>query len=193
MTGRIEAAALAAALALGCAGAAQAQFIPPAAQAKETPAAFAQRVVALYAPNGRFWAEKGPAADAAFSRKVDAAFYDPAFARLINENGALAGRWGGGPDLDYDPVCQCQDDPGGLVVQRVTERPGGLADVAMLSGVHEAGAKPTAYTLVLRRGPNGWRIADVVEETGSLRARLERHNACLRKARSDDATGKCLD
>lgn len=188
-----SAAVLAAALALGLAGGANAQFIPPAAQARETAAAFAQRVVALYAPNGPFWSEKGPAADAAFNRKVDAAFYDPSFAKLISDNGALAGRWGGGPDLDYDPVCQCQDDPGGLVVERVTERPGGFADVAMVSGLHETGSKPTAYSLVLQRGPAGWRITDVVDQTGSLRALLTRHNACLRKARSDAAAGRCLD
>lgn len=186
----------AAAMALACgllAGGAEAQFLPPPARAHETAQAFAQRIVALYAPKSRFWASKSPAADAAFNKRVNAAFYDPAFTRLMTDNGRLAGRWGGGPDLDYDPVCQCQDDPGGLVVQSVNERSGGFADIVMTSGAQEAPPERADYTIVLQHAPNGWRIYDVIEMTGAVRARLERHNACLREARSEAAAGRCLD
>ena len=118
---------------------------------------------------------------------------DPAFTRLMDDNGRLAGAGGGGPDLDYDPVCQCQDTGGHFVMTALTRR-GDFADMHMrLGGGAGAVDPPINYTIVLRWMGNAWRIYDVVETAnGSIRARMTRHNACLRAPHTDASLERCF-
>lgn len=118
---------------------------------------------------------------------------DPAFTRLMDDNGRLAGQGGGGPDLDYDPVCQCQDTGGHFVLTALTRR-GDLADMHIrLGGGAGAVDPPINYTIVLRWMGNAWRIYDVVETTdGSIRTRMTRHNACLRAPHTDASLERCF-
>jgi len=169
-----------------------AQFLGAPERMRETPAAFAQRLVKLYAPNGRWWREESPAADDAYRVRVFAQFYDPRFARLMNDNSTLAMKHGGGVDLDYDPVCQCQDDAGPLQVSSVRQRSADLADLRMKSWCETKDAVCRGYLIVIRRIGGAWRISDVVDEGGSVRAMLVRHNACLRTSRTDAAAARCL-
>jgi hypothetical protein len=100
-----------------------------------------------------------------------------------------------GPDLDYDPVCQCQENSGRYAVRGVVRRPGGqFADVRMrmtFPGEDQA-AGPNDYGIVLVRIPGGWRIWDVISEGRSVRTMLERHNACLRTRSRDRVLARCL-
>ena len=191
LTRRLWALWLAAVAMTALAAPAGAQFLGAPERARETPAAFAQRLVRLYAPNGRWWKEASPAADAAYRAKVYAQFYDPQFDALMNDNTHLAMKHGGGVDLDYDPVCQCQDDAGPLQVTSVRQRSADAAEMNMKSWC-EKGAVCRGYLIVIRRIGGAWRISDVVGEGGSVRAMLVRHNACLRTTRTDAQAARCL-
>jgi hypothetical protein len=168
-----------------------AQFLPAKDRLTETPDAFARRIVKLYASNGRWWSEQTPAAEQAYRTKVFEAFYDPAFASLINDNGALAAKRLGGEDMEDDPVCQCQDDPGGIRVKFVRPRQGDFADVSAQVGCAEASGC-TNYVMVLHRTAGLWAIYDVVDSAGSRRAWLSKHNACMRSSRSEAVIMRCM-
>jgi hypothetical protein len=159
------------------------------AVAAEPAAAFAHRIVALYASKSR-WAN---ADNASIDREYHH-FYDPAFARLITDNGRLAGTKAGGVDLDDDPVCGgCQDGPDDLRVVSIDPKGEDRADLHMAGP--DCGAKPpecTRYVIVIQRMSGRWKIFDVVDGGGSVRAMLMRHNACLRRARSEAEAGNCV-
>ncbi|HXQ09395.1 MAG TPA: hypothetical protein VN805_00175 [Caulobacteraceae bacterium] len=162
-----------------------------AAPATEAPARFVQRLFAVYADNSEWWANAdtpaGRKADEAYRNEVYANFYDPAFVKLMDDNGALAGAKNAGADLDYDPVCQCQDLGG--VYRYVSGAPkGSFFDASVTSNA--ADQKP--WTLVLQKTSAGWRLYDVVDTGGSVRTRLTRHNACLRKARTETQAEDCI-
>lgn len=161
----------------------------PKSQTGETPSAFAARLLAPYQPNGRMWAPTDtPAAQKAldaFQKTYDASVYTPDFRKLIDDNGALSEK-ADGPDLDYDPLCQCQDSA--AVYSYVSGKPDGAHyDVSVTSNDKEQGT----WTLVLADLPKGWGVYDVINSTGSLRAKLTRDNACLRAAKTQDAAGEC--
>ena len=171
---------------------ANAQFLAPSQRLTEPPEGFARRIVQLYAPNGRWWSDKSPASADAYRAKVYGEFYDRVFAKLMDDNGALASKRFGGVDLDSDPVCQCQDDPGGLRIKSVTGRTAIAADVSMIMPCDKGSNQCGLYTIVIRRIAGAWKIYDVVDSLGSNRSMLTRHNACLRARLSEAAMDRCL-
>jgi hypothetical protein len=123
------------------------------------------------------------------------AWYDQHFVTLMRDNERLALARMDGPDLDYDPVCQCQANDGRFSVRGISVRRGGqFADVRMrqaFPGDPES-AGPNDYGIVLVRVTAGWRIWDVISEGRSVRVMLERHNACLRARGRERALAACL-
>lgn len=94
-------------------------------------------------------------------------YCDPVFDKLLNASNNTGGDLGD-DDLDYDPICQCQDIPDKFPVKSV--KPDGTdgADVAITRDEDKA-----AWTLVLRKQGGTWKIFDVVEKDGrSIRAFL---------------------
>lgn len=163
----------------------------PTSQTGETPKAFVNRLLTPYQPNGQWWASTNtPAQDKAqkaFQTAYYADFYDPDFEKLIDDNGALASKKADGPDMDYDPLCQCQD--AGAIYSYVSGHADGAHyDVSVTSNDKEQGT----WTLVLVDTPKSWRVWNVIDTTGDVRAMLTRHNACLRAAKTQDEGGKCL-
>jgi hypothetical protein len=162
-----------------------------AAPATETPVQFVQRFFAVYADNSKWWANDdtpaGRKADEAYRNEVYASFYDPAFVKLMDDNTTLANAKNAGEDLDYDPVCQCQDL--GAVYRYVSGAPkGGFFDAK----VTDSAVDQTPWTLVLQKARTGWRLYDVVDTSGSVRTRLTHHNACLRKAKTEAQAEDCI-
>jgi hypothetical protein len=173
---------------------ARAQFLPAAARSTEAPEAFIGRIIKLYGPGSRWWATEETGNHDAYRDRVSREFYEPTFAKLLNDNGALASAHAEGVDLDYDPVCQCQDGPGHIRLRSV--EPGAQQLVkAHVAGPDCSGdrAECSDYVIVLGRTPGGWKIHDVVDSTGSVRGRLIRHNACLRRSHSRAEAERCLD
>ena len=104
---------------------------------------------------------------------VNKDFLDPAFAKLMRVNSQLFGKEGEA-DLDYDPVCQCQDFGGEYVFVGGNSAPDGIFVARMRSG-------DTKWRLTLKRIGGVWKVYDVVDAAGSVRARLLRDNACARR------------
>ncbi len=173
------------------AAASAASSAPVVSQTGETPQQFVTRLFAPYQPGGQQWAETPtPAsqkAQKAFEAAYDADFYDPGFLKLMNDNGALAGKNGGGVDLDYDPICQCQDSA--VRYRYVSGQPNGQFFDAKAAS-DDSSQKP--WTLVLIDTPKGWRLYNVIDDSGDVRAWLTRHNDCLRTAKTEAQQGKCL-
>ena len=162
-----------------------------AAHVTETPAQFVKRLYAVYAADSPWWKPGDTKAERraqnAYEARVHADFYDPTFVKLMNDNDTLAAKKGGGEDLDYDPVCQCQDS-GGVYRYVSGQAKGGFFDAVVADNA--ADQKP--WTLVLKKTAAGWRIYDVVDTTGSLRTWLGKHNACLRAARTEKQGEACI-
>jgi hypothetical protein len=160
-------------------------------QTGETPQQFVTRLFAPYQPGGQQWTDPDtPAAEKAqkaFEAAYDADFYDPEFLKLINDNSTIAMDKVGGVDLDYDPLCQCQDSGGRL--SYVSGQPNGQFFDAKVTndGDH------TTYTLVLIDTPKGWRLYSVIDDGGDVRAWLTKHNACMRAAKNEKQADKCVD
>jgi hypothetical protein len=153
-----------------------------AATPPETPAHFVARVFALYRTGSAWWSD-GRAGDA-YRKRTSAQFFDPSFEALQDENGRLAGK-AGNADLDYDPVCQCQDSGGAYHYVSGAVATGGLFNAAVADA-------DTHWTLVLKPVAGSWRVYDVVDSQGSIRAMLTRHNACMRKYTTDADLVKCF-
>jgi hypothetical protein len=119
---------------------------------------------------------------------------DPGFQRLMDDNGRLAGTNYGGVDLDYDPVCQCQDTGGHFTLVALTPRGSDMAVMRVrITPDAPSTEPPVSYSIVLKRGAGRWRIWDVVEtRDGSIRGRLIRHNACLRASRNAAVIDRCF-
>jgi len=77
--------------------------------------------------------------------------------------------------LDSDPVCQGRDTVGKY---RVTGKADGVDRYVAIVG--KVGSKPTSQVILCKIN-GAWKIHDVVEERGSLRALIERHDACVRE------------
>jgi hypothetical protein len=161
----------------------------PTSQTGETPKAFVTRLLAPYQPKGQMWAPtETPAAQKAldaFQKTYDATFYAPDFKTLMDDNEALSEK-ADGPDLDYDPICQCQDSA--TTYAYVSGKPDAAHyDVTVTGGDKEQGT----WTFVLADSAKGWGVWDVVAQGASLRAKLTKDNACMRAAKTQDAAGKC--
>ena len=98
--------------------------------------------------------------------------FDPSFLKLDTDNQKLLD---GEDVLDSDPVCQCQDTVGKY---RVTGKPDGVDRYVAIVG--KVGGKST-WQVILQKINGAWKIYDVVDQRGSVRALLERHNACARE------------
>jgi hypothetical protein len=180
--------ALLTALAVVCATAANAQFLSAADQARETPEAFAHRVADLYGPDAE-WAKSAPDAAQAYDRRVQAAFYDPGFNTLLDDNRQLAARWKI-DGLDHSPLCQCQAPEERVSVESVAPTGPDQAEADMTS-CPDPTSGCVAYGLVLRRIAGAWRVYDVLEDGDGLRATLEQDNACMRTAGSAAELKRC--
>lgn len=103
------------------------------------------------------------------------AVFDAALTHAINEDQRLAAS----PDeetLDYDPLCQCQDQTGvkGTIAGLAVTGPAAARASVALSW---PGAPPKSVTLILSKTAAGWRVHDVVTtKTPSLLALLTRDN-----------------
>lgn len=74
--------------------------------------------------------------------------------------------------IDYDPLCQCQDD-GGLALRIVALRETGAGQASAELEATTDGAQARRLTLRLVKLRRGWRIADIATaELPSLRAAL---------------------
>jgi Protein of unknown function (DUF3828) len=136
--------------------------VPTQAQGTESAKAFVQRVYADYAnPDWRHQEER--------LKK----FYTRSLLRLIAAD--KTGHLGEVGNLDWDPICSCQDagDPGDLKVQSITLSPPGPFRLKAVVAFTITGG-PNTVTLSLLKTPSGWRIDDISErETPSLRAYLK--------------------
>lgn len=140
------------------------------------------------------WLSRSPKAEARFQKQVFAALYDPYFLKLMDDNGRLASVRTGGVDLDYDPVCQCQDGPDSILLKSVVRRGADFAAAHVANAdCDDPSADCAGYVIVLRRLSGAWRIYDVIEKSGGVRARLERHNRCLRGPGPESRLDRCLD
>ena len=155
--------------------------------AGEQPAQFVARLYAVYGADSPWWGSSSDRKAAAFQKRVYVEFYDPVFVKLMNDNDSLAAAKNAGQDLDYDPICQCQDS-GGTYRYVSGEANGGFYDAK----VTDNAADRTPWTVVLKKMRGGWRIFDVIDETGSVRTWLGQHNACLRAATSEKQAGACV-
>ena len=122
--------------------------------------------------------------------------YDPQFSRLMAENESYGPLVQGIVDIDYDPLCGCQDTVGPIRIFSMTPRPDGAVEIRMgdnCSDDHGGTIKrpDECSRLVIRRIRGAWRLYDVMEPA-SLRQRLVRHNACLRKVKTAEAANDCL-
>jgi hypothetical protein len=153
-------------------------------QAGETPQQFVARVFALYRSGSPWWADPPKPG---YQESVYRDFYDPEFPRLMDENGKLSATKGGGVDLDYDPVCQCQDS-GGAYRYLSGAQNGDFFDAK----VNDDGPGQAPWTLVLKQTPAGWRIYDVIDSSGSVRSLLQRHDACMKAAKTEAAGEACI-
>jgi len=163
----------------------------PVSQTGETPQAFVTRMLAPYQPNGAWWKQTNTPAEEkaqkAFEDAYDAEFYDADFLKLIDDNGSLAMKKGGGVDMDYDPICQCQDS--GTSYHYVSGHPDGqFYDVVVKSDDKEQGT----WTFVLADSPRGWKLYNVRDQTGDVRQWLTKHDDCLRAARSEKDGEACI-
>lgn len=144
----------------------------------DTPEALAQRVVDLYDSQSPLWRAENVAAQNAYMHQVFATLYDPQFAKLINDNRTLASREGN-EELDHDPVCQCQAEPGRIRILGIQHRPNSFANVKLASNCDQPGGC-VVYTMVLHRTGGVWKIYDIIDQGGSNRAWLSQDNAEMR-------------
>jgi hypothetical protein len=156
-----------------------------------TPQAFADQLLALY-PQPDSLAD-----DPNWSRWHDD-LYDPEFTRLMDENESFGPLVEGVVDLDYDPLCTCQTKAGFVRISSISTRLDGTAEIkarhcypADNSGKTKIPETCSNADLIIKRIGGAWRLYDVLDP-GSIRQRLVRHNACLRKAKTTKAANACL-
>jgi hypothetical protein len=101
-----------------------------------------------------------------------AGHFDPSFLKLDYENQTL---FEGVDVLDADPVCQCQDNGAHYRVNGRMDGPDRyIATVSMIG-------EPASWQVIMHRTSAGWTFYDVIDDRGSVRAVLQRHNACARE------------
>jgi hypothetical protein len=103
--------------------------------------------------------------------------YEHGFWRLVEENGRLAD---GVDVMDADPVCQCQDSGRAFQVKTVRAEP--RRQVFRVLDPKDRTTKPWLVDMRLIGGK--WRVWDVVDDRGSVRALLVSHNRCMRERKA---------
>jgi uncharacterized protein DUF3828 len=141
------------------------------APANETPAAFVHRLYAQYRTKG--------GQDA-----VDKKFTDPDFMHLMKENAELFGAEGDA-DLDYDPICQCQDFVASSIYVLVDGKPSDDGGGYVAHIRRGKGKDQVDWQLVLKPIGGQWKVYDVIDQGGSVRAWVTRHNECVKAAKRD--------
>ena len=132
-----------------------------ATAAANTPEALMRKIMASYR------------ADSGKNGAIGEKYFDPALTKLDQDNSRL---FDGVDVLDADPVCQCQDvGPG-------TYRWSGHSEGAdrWVATVSRTDVE-RPWQVIWKRIKGRWLIYDVVDETGSIRTQLERHNRCARE------------
>ena len=113
---------------------------------------------------------------------------DPVFSRLFGDNVDLAGERLHGYDFRNDPVCQCFESGNDhYTLVSLTQRSPTSAEARI-----RYGSPASAYTLVLEHFSRHWRIRDALTVTGSNRAILTRHNACMRASHDEAQIRRCF-
>ncbi|HWE44594.1 MAG TPA: hypothetical protein VG407_01085 [Caulobacteraceae bacterium] len=151
--------AVAAAVVLAFAPAALAAMAPTSAG--DTPEPLMRKIMASYRDSA-----KGSSA------AIGQNYFDPALTKLDRDNGRL---FDGVDVLDGDPVCQCQDVGGTYKWTGHSEGRDRWVAVVSRSDMK------TPWQVIWKRIGNRWGIYDVIDETGSIRGLLERHNRCARE------------
>ena len=139
--------------------------------------AFAQRIVDRLNDRGPGWGVPNTAA-----------WYDPAWLRLVRDNGSLANARGADALWVADPLCQCQDEGGRYRLVSVAPRPDGRVDARIRI---TSDSLTDTYSVILAPMSGGWRIWDIVGAGHSTRAFLVSHVTCLRAARTRRAIELC--
>ena len=139
--------------------------------------AFAERIVARLNDQGPGWGVPDTAA-----------WYDPAWLRLVRDNGDLANARGADALWDADPLCQCQDEGGRYRLVSVGPTQAGRMDARIRI---TSDSYTDTYSVILAPMAGGWRIYDIVAAGHSTRAFLTRHVNCLRAARTRRAIELC--
>jgi hypothetical protein len=100
-------------------------------------------------------------------------YFTPKLAKAMNDDATMdPGEVG---FLDYDPLCQCQDDSGMKTKVRSETQKGNTADVRV--AVYFGTRDQRDIRLKLERTPAGWRIADIAtKDDPSLLAELIKSN-----------------
>lgn len=101
--------------------------------------------------------------------------FEAGFLKLDDENQRL---FDGIDVLNADPVCQCQDS--GAHYRVAGHMDGADRYVATVRTADE----PRTWQVIMRKIGPAWKFYDVIDEQGSVRARLERHNACAKAKRA---------
>lgn len=113
---------------------------------------------------------------------------DPELSRLFGDNVDLAGERLHGYDFRNDPVCQCSESGNDhYTLVSLTQRSSTGAEARI-----RYGSPASAYRLVLEFVDGHWRIRDAVTVTGSNRAILTRHNACMRASHDEVQIHRCF-
>lgn len=103
-------------------------------------------------------------------RKPFTDFFDPGLRKLVKADETAAGS-DNAPAMDYDPICQCQDDAG--LKFRITSITGGptAATVRVENSFSEdPSSKPILVTYRLTKVGGAWRIVDIsAQDVPSLR------------------------
>lgn len=139
--------------------------------------AFARRIVDRLNDQGPGWGVPSTSA-----------WYDPAWLRLVRDNGDLANARGADALWDADPLCQCQDEGGRYSLVSVSSRPDGRAEARIRI---TSDSLTDTYSVILAPMSGGWRIWDIVGAGHSTRSFLVSHVACLRAARTRRAVELC--
>jgi hypothetical protein len=148
--------------------------LAPAAMAADTPEALMKTIMASYRESA-----KGSHA------LIGQRYFDPALTKLDRDNGRL---FEGVDVLDADPVCQCQDVGGTYTWSGHSEGRDTWVAVVSRNDV------PQPWKVIWKRIGHRWVIYDVIDETGSIRGLLERHNKCARdKLAHHEKTDACAE
>ena len=101
-----------------------------------------------------------------------AGHFDPSFLKLDADNQRL---FDGLDVLDADPVCQCQDSGGHYRITGHTQGPDRYVATVNRDG------EPGHWQVIMHRNRGTWTFYDVIDDRGSVRALLQRHNTCARE------------
>jgi len=142
-------------------------LFPALGRAQDIPAAraFVQQLYSAYErPSG------GPDVLGKSATRI----FSPSLLQLIRRDQAMTPK-GDAPELDGDPICDCQD-PDGLHLVSLAVNPVDSTHASAIATLRFPGeSKPSLITLSLLATPAGWRVDDVATaDTPSLRKFLQK-------------------